>query len=99
MSAWFVPGNALRYLIRKKQNKAHEAPLYMEFSRQAYWSGLPLPTQGIFPTQGSNPGPLHCRQILYHLSYQGSPLSGFTHIVLFKSLTSSDFQMRLSLET
>ena len=29
--------------------------------------------QGIFPTQGSNPGLLNCRQILYHLSYQGSP--------------------------
>ena len=23
--------------------------------------------QGIFPTQGSNPGHLHCKQILYHL--------------------------------
>ena len=29
--------------------------------------------QGIFPTQGSNPGPLHCRQILYYLNHQGSP--------------------------
>ena len=29
--------------------------------------------QGIFPVQGSNPGLLHCRQILYHLSHQGSP--------------------------
>ena len=28
--------------------------------------------QGIFPTQGSNPGLLHCRQIFYHLSHQGS---------------------------
>ena len=28
--------------------------------------------QGIFPTQESNQGLLHCRQILYHLSYQGS---------------------------
>ena len=28
--------------------------------------------QGIFPTQGLNPGPLHCRQILYHMSHQGS---------------------------
>ena len=28
--------------------------------------------QGIFPTQGSNPGLLDCRQILYHLSHQGS---------------------------
>ena len=27
--------------------------------------------QEIFPTQGSNPGLLHCRQILYQLSYQG----------------------------
>ena len=33
--------------------------------------------QGIFPTQGLNPGLLHCRQILYQLSYQGSPLSSF----------------------
>ena len=29
--------------------------------------------QGIFPTQGSNSGLLHCRWILYHLSHQGSP--------------------------
>ena len=27
--------------------------------------------QGIFLTQGSNPGLLHCRQILDHLSHQG----------------------------
>ena len=29
--------------------------------------------QGIFPTQESNPGLLHGRQILFQLSYQGSP--------------------------
>ena len=29
--------------------------------------------QGIFPTQGSNPGLLHCRWILYRLSHQGDP--------------------------
>ena len=29
--------------------------------------------QGIFPTQRSNPGLPHCRQILYQLSHQGSP--------------------------
>ena len=29
--------------------------------------------QGIFPTQRSNPGLLHCRQILYQLSHKGSP--------------------------
>ena len=34
--------------------------------------GLSL-LQAIFPTQGSIPGLLHCRWILYHLSHQGSP--------------------------
>ena len=29
--------------------------------------------QGIFPTQGPNPGFPHCRQILYQLSHKGSP--------------------------
>ena len=29
--------------------------------------------QGIFPTQGSNPGLQRCRRILYQLSYKGSP--------------------------
>ena len=29
--------------------------------------------QGIFPAQGSNPGLLHCRWILYMLSHKGSP--------------------------
>ena len=29
--------------------------------------------QGIFPTQDSNWGLLHCQWILYQLSYQGSP--------------------------
>ena len=29
--------------------------------------------QGIFPTQGSNPGLPNCRRILYQLSHKGSP--------------------------
>ena len=29
--------------------------------------------QGIFLTQGSNPGLPHCKQTLYYLSHQGSP--------------------------
>ena len=31
--------------------------------------------QGVFLTQGLNPGLLHCRQILYCMSHQGSPSS------------------------
>ena len=38
-----------------------------------YWMGSLSLLQGIFPTQGSNPGLLHCRRILYQLSYKGSP--------------------------
>ena len=47
---------------------ACQAPLFMDFPRQEYWSRLPFPPQGIFLTQGSNPGLLHCRQILYQWS-------------------------------
>ena len=36
------------------------------------WGSLSL-LQGIFPTQRSNPGLLHCRQILYQLSHKRSP--------------------------
>ena len=94
---------------------ARQTPLFMEFSRQKCWSGLPCPPpgdppilgmeprspalqvhslpseplgkpkntgvgslsllQGILPTQESNWGLLHCRQILYQLSYQGNPKS------------------------
>ena len=53
--------------------EAHQAPPSMEFSRQEYWSGLPFPSPGIFPTQESNQDLLYCRRILYQLSYQGSP--------------------------
>ena len=42
-------------------------------SRPEYWSGEPFPSPGIFPAQKLNWVLLHCRQILYQLSYQGSP--------------------------
>ena len=35
---------------------AYQAPPSMGFSRQEYWSGLPLPSQRIILTQGLNPG-------------------------------------------
>ena len=47
----------------------------MEFSRPEYWSEVWSLSflQGIFPTQGSNPGLPQCRRILCQLSYQGRP--------------------------
>ena len=35
---------------------ACQAPLSIEFSRQEYWSGMPFPSPGDLPNQGSNPG-------------------------------------------
>ena len=40
--------------------------------------------QGIFLTQGLSPGLLHCKQILYSLSYQGRPSSSWLlHTILY----------------
>ena len=37
-------------------NLASHVPLSLEFPRQEYWSGLPFPSPGDLPTQGSNLG-------------------------------------------
>ena len=57
------------YIITKKEKKerkwsrsvvsdscvAHQAPLFMGFSRQDYWSGLPFPSPGDLPKPGTEP--------------------------------------------
>ena len=58
---------------------ARQAPLSMKFSRKEYWSGLPFPFQGIFPTQELNSRLLHYRQILYLVSHQVSPCLCIDH--------------------
>ena len=35
---------------------AHQAPLCMGFSRQAYWNGLPFPSPRDLPKAGIEPG-------------------------------------------
>ena len=47
--------------------------------------------QEIFPTQGSNPGLLHCRQILFHLSHQGSLYRKY--VVKFRQMTSNCYYL------
>ena len=46
-----------------------------DFPGKSTGMGCHFLLQGIFLTQGSNPGLLHCRQTLYPLSHQGSPRS------------------------
>ena len=50
-----------------------EGSAFQRSSSQEYWSGLPFPSPGDLPNPGFKPSPLYCRQILYHLSHQGSP--------------------------
>ena len=61
--------------------------------------GCPALLQGIFPTQGSNPGLLHCRQIFYHLPHQGSPFKLYQYrwmpnILTYFSLLSRNKSIR-----
>ena len=58
----------------------------MQFSRQD------LLLQGIFLTQESNLRLLHCRQILYHLSHQPSPLDDHALILRICEYASLDGQ-------
>ena len=62
---------------------AHQVSLSIAFSRQEYCSGLHFYLQVIFLTQGSNPGLLHCRWILYHLSHIYSHIYIYIYIYIY----------------
>ena len=72
-ACWQMPCKAHLLLVCRTWTAAHQAPLSMGFSRPVHLSGFPFPSQEDLPTQGSNPSLLHGRQVLYQLSYQGSP--------------------------
>ena len=81
-----------------------QVPLFMEFFRQEYWSGLPT-SPGVLPDLGIDLGLLHCRQILYHLSHQGSPTSEhqfssvqlLSHVRLYVTPWTAAYQASLSI--
>ena len=52
--------------------------------------------QGIFPIQGSNPGLLHCKQILYQPNHKGSPFDCVEHNKLWKILREMGIPDRLT---
>ena len=53
------------------------------FSRQEYWNALPCLLQGIFPTQGLNPGLLHWREIFLPSEPLGKPQYRY---IIYKNL-------------
>ena len=58
-----LPGSSVHGILQAKQNTG---------------VGSRSLLQRIFPTQGLNPGLLHCRQILFLLSHQGTPEEQWT---------------------
>ena len=85
-SLWNFPGQTLEW-VAFPFSKGSSQPAIEPGSPALQADSLPAEPQGktkytgvgklpflqrIFPTQESNQGFLHCRQILYHLSYQGS---------------------------
>ena len=53
-----------------------QAPQYIKFPRQEYWSGWPFPPQGDLPNPGTELHFLHWQANSLPPSYMGSPESG-----------------------
>ena len=66
-----VPNRVWHFV--SSETRAHQAPLSSGIfqARNLEWVGISS-SKGFFPTQELNLGLLYCRQILYHLSHQGS---------------------------
>ena len=69
--------------------------LSIEFFRQEYWSGLPSPSQWIFPFRGSNPHLLH----LLHWQVDSLPLHHLMILSVNKFNALSKQQENLCSET
>ena len=74
-------------------NWSPAASLSTGSSRQEYWSGLPCPLQGIFPTQGSNLCLLHVLRYQVDsltLCHLGSPYSHKELLILVHFLKTAN---------
>ena len=52
-------------LLATPWTAAHQAPLYMGFSRQEYWSGVPLPSPQIYTTEYN----ICCEFVIHDIYY------------------------------
>ena len=77
-----------------------QAPLSIEFARQEYRNGLPYSPPEHLLDSGMDPyllGLLHCRQILYLQSHQGSPCCKYLLLAFSFSINSACDICRASL--
>ena len=81
MLCWFLPYNNVNQLWSESESCSVMSDSLWPHGLYSPWNspgqnigvGRLSLLQGIFPTQGLNPGLQLCRQILYQLSYKGSP--------------------------
>ena len=78
------------WVVRKKVSIGQEGVILSKKRKDSLLDSLTL-LQQIFPTQESNRGLLHFRQILYQLSYHGSPPRRKDHTTCSTCKTSSCF--------
>ena len=71
-------------IFRTLWTVACQAPLFMDYPDKNTGVGCHALLPGIFPTQGWNPGLLHCRQILYHLNHW--EVHVYIHIYMYYTL-------------
>ena len=60
---------------------AHQAPLSMVFSRQEYWSGLPVPSLGDLPNPGIEPMSPALQEDSFPAETQEKPLMVFAWLI------------------
>ena len=77
----------LLYINWKKESESESRSVVSDWLFETPWTIWNSPAQknGVRShslLQGSNPGLLHSRQILYHLSHQGSPYINYTSLNL-----------------
>ena len=62
--------------------EAYQAPPYMGFSRQEYWSGLPFPSPGDLPDPGFEPRTPAFQADALTSEPPGKPLLLYKHIII-----------------
>ena len=73
---------------------ALQAPLFMGFSRQEYWSGLPFPSPGDLPNCGTEPSSLMSPALAGRFFATSAIWEACIHTTIFKQITSKDLLYR-----
>ena len=76
---------------------AHQAPPSMEFSRQAYWSGLPFPSPGDLPDPGTETRSPTLQADTLPSEPPGKPVQSLSRVQLFIAPWTIAYQAPLSM--